>query len=340
MNIYCIHPKGYNIGNKVIFLSMQYFIKQAFGYMPNIITLPATSKYDNGRAGLTSRTIHEINQFGNGIIIGGGNLYENNELDVDLDALEKLEVPLFLFSLSRGKVYNKEGKLKERTDTMPFKKIEALNNKAILSNVRDKATQEYLGDETVLSACPSLFLNKVKYILPEVKKDLLLISIRNPDLMNIPVNKRINIIDTIKTLLSYYKGDVRLLCHDWRDIPFVESFNFSYIYTENVYEFLSILQNCKLNISFRLHSTLPCLSYNKPVINISYDERGSSLLETIGYKEWDINLMETISITEEISNRYYNLGDLNVLKNQNEDLWEEFYNTILNLFLTFAKELK
>ena len=45
------------------------------------------------------QTIYEINQYGDGVIVG--EIFENGELEVDINALETLEVPMMLFHLSR-----------------------------------------------------------------------------------------------------------------------------------------------------------------------------------------------------------------------------------------------
>ena len=56
---------------------------------------------------LIKKIIYEANQWCDGIIVGGGNLYENNELFLDFNALESLQIPLLLFSISLGKIYAK-----------------------------------------------------------------------------------------------------------------------------------------------------------------------------------------------------------------------------------------
>ena len=133
INLFCIRPKGFNVGNDAIYLGMQHFVYKAFGEVINLITLPATSKYESqGKAGLTAKTIYEINQYGHGVIIGGGNLYENGDLDVNLDALSALEVPLMIFSVSRGRVYNRRLELVHRTDTMPDRTIKALHQLSLI----------------------------------------------------------------------------------------------------------------------------------------------------------------------------------------------------------------
>ncbi|MEM7110058.1 MAG: hypothetical protein AAF519_17655, partial [Bacteroidota bacterium] len=84
INIYNIRPKGFNVGNDVIHLALIHFVREAFKQHLNVISLPATSKYESQKkAGLSAQTIYEVNQFGHGLIVGGGNLYENNELEIN-----------------------------------------------------------------------------------------------------------------------------------------------------------------------------------------------------------------------------------------------------------------
>src|SRR5690606_30949554 len=141
INVYCIRPKGFNIGNDVIYLALTHFIRSAFRENVNIISLPATSKYESHKkAGINSQTVYEINQFGHGLIVGGGNLYENGELEINPNAIRALEVPLLVFSLARGKIYNKGLNLVDRTDVMSDGNIKLLNDHALLSLSRDNAT--------------------------------------------------------------------------------------------------------------------------------------------------------------------------------------------------------
>ena len=164
INIFCIRPKGFNIGNDIIFLALRHFIYKSFRQVVNLISLPAVSRYESqAKAGLTARIIHEINQYGHGVIVGGGNLYENGELDVDTNALLQLEPPMMLFSLSSGRIYNRVDNLVHRTDAMPPAVIAALNTKASFSMTRDNRTLEYLKNlgckNAVCGGCPTIHLN-------------------------------------------------------------------------------------------------------------------------------------------------------------------------------------
>ena len=110
INIFNIRPKGLNVGNDAIFVAMRHYIYKAFGSLVNIIEIPATKRYESGGlAGLTSKTIYEMNRSGDGVILGGGNLYENGEIDIDTESLKALDIPLMVYSVSRGRIFNKFG---------------------------------------------------------------------------------------------------------------------------------------------------------------------------------------------------------------------------------------
>ena len=137
------HGPGLNVGNFAISQAIKYMIKEINPEV-NILTIDAMNSNKSGFNGLNKKTIYEANQYASGIILGGGNLYENNELFVDENALKSLEVPLLIFSLSVGKIYNKQYKLVRRSDVMPDSKIINLNKKSYLSLSRDLATKKYL----------------------------------------------------------------------------------------------------------------------------------------------------------------------------------------------------
>lgn len=350
INLYSIRPKGFNIGNDVIYLGINHFIRNAFKENFNVISLPATSKYESHKkAGLSSQTIYEINQFGHGVIVGGGNLYENGELEVNATALNALERPLMVFSVSRGKVYNKNLEFVNRTDVMTDANIGLLNKHADISLSRDKATKEHIDSlgykDNIVGGCPTLFINEMpQHLVPISEEDQtdVLISIRTPTLMSIPVSYqyelRYQMMQMIELLQNKGYSNIKILCHDHRDIPFAASFKeVDYLYTEDVYTYLTYLKNTKLNLTFRLHSFIPCLAYDIPTIKISYDQRAISMLDTIGMNDWNINLVKD-DLLKEVEHRLDNMGDLNSIKNNLRDtLWAENRNTIVENCKHFAE---
>ena len=334
MNIFCIRPKGFNVGNDVIYLGLQAALEEGFGCFVNLITLPATTRYEShARGGLTSRTIHEINQYGDGVILGGGNLYENGELDLNLEALKRLEPPLMLFSLSRGRIYNRLDALVDRTDAMPDTWIRALNEQALVSLPRDEATLRYLQGlgltKPVLGGCPTIFLERIGRRLPEVAaadRGCTLVSVRNPSLMNIALRRQVQVHEEIEAILRLLRDrghdDVRLLCHDHRDIPFAASFgSIPYVYIPEPHAYLALLRHCRLNVTYRVHSALPCMALGTPFIKLSYDERAISLMQTVGYGDWNIDIVRSGNVLAEVADRMAHLDRLPAIRKAASARW-------------------
>lgn len=352
ITLFCIRPKGFNVGNDAIFAGMQRYVFSAFGQVVNIINVPATSRYEShAKAGLSAQTVYDINLYGDGVIIGGGNLYENGELQVDLNALEALEVPMMLFSLSRGRVYNRNSVLVDRTNAMPSAIARAINRKAKFSLARDSYTNEYLKsigiEHSKVGACPTIFLNRIADRLPRLNThdtSTVLISVRNPTLMSIPLRIQARVQSHIRQIIDLSKelnqGPVRLLCHDHRDIPFAASFHdVEYIYLDDIYTYLSLLQNCSLNITYRLHSALPCLSFGRPIIPISYDERAISLFETLGYGDWNIDMIKNEDVLGQVKDRLARLPELTELRARTEPIWNGFDDVMSGTFKEFAHDV-
>lgn len=353
ITLFNIRPRGFNIGNEAIYLALKQLLFKAFENTVNIVSLPAIAHYESeAKAGLSSKVIYEMNQYGSGVIVGGGNLYENGEIDVNIEALKALEIPLMLFSLSRGRIYNRKGQLVRRTDALPDYIIKSLNDKAVISLARDKPTYKYLRKigchNCSLGGCPTISLGTFLDIIPsnytERNDSKVIISIRNPELLSIPLYKknqvRMDILNIIDFLRKEGYKDIFLLCHDHRDISFAATFNnIEYIYTDDVYRFLSIIKSSKLNISYRLHSTLPGFSFGVPTINISYDERAIGLIDTIGMNDWNINMFETNDILQAVKDRYRNLEKLPLLIKEASLIWEQLIKVMTSSLSKFAEEV-
>jgi len=350
MNIFCIRPKGFNVGNAAIYQGLQAALQEAFGCFVNLITIAATSKYESaGQAGLTSRTIHEINQYGHGVIVGGGNLYENGELDLNPDALARLEPPLMLFSLSRGRIYNREDRLVDRTDVMSDRLICVLNKKAMASLSRDRATAEYLSGlglhSAELGGCPTIFLDRITNRLPEVAKPdrgCTLVSVRHPSLMNISLHRQMRVHEEVGMIVELLREngytDVRLLCHDHRDIPFAASFkHVPYIYIADPPEYLALLKHATLNVTYRVHSALPCMAFGTPFVKLSYDERALSLMETVGFGKWNIDIVKSTSVINEVASRLKNLDQIHLLRDSARATWQILKKTQDSAMRRFAE---
>ena len=347
MAIFCVRPKRFNLGNDAIFLGLRHLVRQACGGNVNLVQVPAIESAEDGAlSGLTAKTIHEINLYGHGVIVGGGNLYENGQLRVDTHALGALRPPLLLFSLSHGRIYDNQHQLVRRTDSMPPAVVSALNAQAALSLARDQATLDYLRDlgcDATLSGCPTLLLSNVVLPRPDLDQRMTegaLLSIRHPSLMSIPSRDQARlhpaIVDIMAALAAEGLGPVRLLCHDRRDLAFASSFDAEFLFPDDVYSYLEILRRARLVVSFRLHAFLPCLSFGIPAINLSYDERSRSLVRTIGLEPWDIDFVRTPDVVAAVRDRCRRLDELAVLRCQAQPIWAEHGRAMTSAVGRFA----
>ena len=350
VNIFCIRPKGFNIGNDVIYQGTLAFLQEAFGPLVNVISLPATSRYEShAKAGLTPRTVHEINQYGHGVIVGGGNLYENGELEVNAGALDALEVPLLLFSLGAGRIYNRHHELVPRTDSMAPATARLLDEKAAYSLARDDATAEMLRrmgcTKVDVGGCPTLFIGEHLSRIPSFRdvREVLL-SVRTPELMNIPLpdqaRVRTDVLAIIELMRKRCGCEVKLLCHDHRDLAFAASFEgVDYLYTDDALTYLGWLRSCRLNVSYRLHAAIPCLSMGTPTISISYDERALSLMQTVGFGDWDINMVTTPDVAGAVANRLDRLAEVPDLRRAAQSCWRGLRERMADTFRRFADDV-
>ena len=323
-----IRPFGHNVGNTAINFAIRNMIYETFGRLVSIIEFPASSAHETtAKAGLTKKTIHEINRFADGIIIGGGNLYENDEISVDLNSLQSLLPPLMLFSNSRGRIYGRDLKLQERSDVIPNSKLSSLVNAADISLSRDSATVGFiteLGCKDKIGYCPTINIKNYMDRIPKVPDNEhvgALISIRTPSLMNIPVKYQGNVSDDINAFIdALFKSGhqrVRILCNDSRDLDYAQQFKGSRhvdtLYTNDVYEYLSVLKNATLVVSYRLHATLPSISLATPVVNVTYDERAHCLSNDLNLSTAGSNMITDPrfrkTICEQIENGGYTSTD-------------------------------
>lgn len=334
-----VRPLGYNVGNHAISFALRHMLYETFGRLVSVIDYPATNRHEStSKGGLTPATVFEINRFADGVIVGGGNLFENNEIAVDARALASLQPPMMMFSNSRGRIFDRHGRLADRSDVIPDPKLEVLLDRADISLSRDSATHEHLraiNPKDELGWCPTINLQRYQEILPVLpdREEVgALISVRTPGLMNVPYRYQsavqAHIEMAIDTLRQAGHKRVRILCNDSRDLDFATAFRYTKgvdsIYTNDVYQYLALLKNADMVVSYRLHATLPAISYGTPTVNIIYDERSKSLCGDLGLGEFSLNLVEmgadfTSSLTAKIRSGGYTAADHAVLKPR----WEE-----------------
>lgn len=352
-----IRPFGHNVGNTAISFAIKNMMYDSFGRLITVIDYPATSRHETtAKAGLSKQTIHEINRFADGVIIGGGNLYENNEIDVDPEALKHLIPPMMLFSNSRGRIYGRNNTLQERSDVISDSKLSNLVNKATISASRDSATHNYIKDnlglDDVLGYCPTINLCDYEYLLPKLPENEevgALISIRTPGLMNLPISKQSSIQGDIELSINALRESghkrVRILCNDSRDLDFAVQFKGAMkadpLFTNDVYQYLSLIKNASMLVSYRLHATLPAVSFTTPVVNITYDERAESICQDLGILSESIKMVGNGSNTRDlIRNKIISGGYKSSTDKKRQAIWKDISATQKSLFDNFRNQIE
>jgi hypothetical protein len=350
INLFCVRPRRFNVGNATIDAAMSAVLRDVFGERCNLVPIPAIASDEEGSlSGLTAKTVYEMNLYGHGVVVGGGNLYENGQLDVDVNALCALAAPLLLCSLSHGRIYDRRGRLTRRTDSMPVEHIVALHGRASASLARDDATCAHLHELGLTAArlggCPTLFVDELLSPSPPPRAAPgALISIRNPQLMSMPHVHQARVHDQVRLIADALEqegfGPVRLLCHDKRDLGFASSFgDLEYVLPDDVWGYLGLLRAAPVVVTFRLHAFLPCLSFGTPAVNISYDERSLSLVRTVGLGDWDIDLVKEHDAVEAVRDRLLRIEQLSTLVDDARPAWAQLRSTMRTTLEEFRERV-
>ncbi|MGO9359201.1 MAG: polysaccharide pyruvyl transferase family protein, partial [Xanthobacteraceae bacterium] len=175
----------------------------------------------------------------------------------------------------------------------------------------DRASQGLLreiGVDAAIGGCPTLFLPESP--TPPAEDGPVLISVRHPSRMSVPPVLKWRIAEDLRRLIACLQGEfghrVKLLCHDYIDLEFAAGFaDVPTVYFDDVYRYTAALRSCSLSLSYRLHAFLPCIAFGTPSIHLSYDERGHSMIETIGLEDWNIDLLTARDCVSDVMDRVH-----------------------------------
>lgn len=295
LTIFLIRPTTRNIGNDLIACAMSRVLYQAFGSDTNIVSVPALVGPQFG--GLVPRQVYDINRLADGVVIGGGNLFENGQISYDMRAVDALRPPIMLMALSHGRIAARHAELQPRSDALRPDAIRHLVERSSVALVRDNASQELLremGVTVAVGGCPTLFL--APNPADHAADGGVIISVRHPMRMSVPPPLQWRIADDLRTLIAAVTTrlhePVRLACHDYIDLEFAAGFpEATPMYFDDVGRYIAALRTCRLHVSYRLHGFLPCLAFGVHSIHLSYDERGRSMLSTLGLDACDVDLL-------------------------------------------------
>jgi hypothetical protein len=306
--LFCVRPATRNIGNDIINRATHDLLFTVFGPDTSIVTIPALVGPQAG--GLTARQIYDINRLADGVVIGGGNLFENGQLTVDEEALDALRRPMLLIGVAHGRIYGRDGSLVHRTDAMPPRVIRRLVETSVVTMVRDRGTQEILRAFAIpnveVGGCPTLFM--APNPAGRIHDERVLLSVRQPERMSVPPPLQRRVADDVSRLIAALEetcgGPIVLACHDYADLEFAAAFpDTPSIYFDGVERYIDALRRCRLSVSYRLHAFLPCLAFGTPSIHLSYDERGREAVATAGMSEWDIDITRETDVVDAVMAR-------------------------------------
>jgi hypothetical protein len=317
LNLYHVCPfgPGFNIGNFMIQQAVRRMVERLCGRGVNFITVPASGF--GAKAGLTKRVVYEINQAADGVIVGGGNLFENGEIEIDRGALKALQRPMLVYSCSYGRIYGPDLSYVRRTDAIGDAELVALLERADVVLSRDEATRAHIESlmchpDHLVGGCPSVYISDLagsEFGSPTSQTGRApLLAVRNPEQMNVPLSQKLRIHGVSEHCLELLERrgsePTKVLCNDQRDIEYAMSFGREVLYTSDVYEYFRILDGVSEAISFRVHTSLPLWSLGRPALNLSYDERSESLISSLDMQHCDLNLVtQRATLVEDIETR-------------------------------------
>jgi hypothetical protein len=313
--LFSVRPRTTNVGNDIIALGTDALLDAVWGEPVEVVSVPAVAASRGVKGdGLDAGNVYEANRLADGVLVGGGNLFENGGLHVTATALDALDVPLAVAGVSSGRVHGRDGALTARSDSLPPAAIAALCAHAAPVLVRDGATVRLLESMGVVGAqvagCPSLYLDRFLSDPPAPAPDMAgtaLLSLRNPSLMSVPYAWQEQVRSDVRRIaadLAARYDRVLLVCHDYQDLAFAAAFpELQSLYTEDPRQLLAWLRGCAIGVTYRLHAFLPSIAFGTPTVHISYDERGAAMVETLGVEAWDVPMGPGRDVAGEVRDR-------------------------------------
>lgn len=350
MKVIHICPSTQNKGDDFVAIGIK---KLFYELIPNIDyrQIAANSKIDfnNFRiGGITKNTIDLLNS-SDLIVVGGSNLYETMQIEIEVDSLDKLIKPVILIGIGTGWDFKSPRPPQFSTENEYV--IKKLHDKAIGSSVRDKMTKRVLEnigiDNVTVTGCPAALIYNQP--LKKAEDQNIYISclpyrMFEPQSFDPRINlwrasyKRKRAITNsyfkLLKLLDFHKIPFKIFVTDFRDIPIAQKNNHDkeVIVSSEPQELLMRLNEATTVIGYRLHSCIPSVGMGIPIVPIIADGRSMAFVETFELSELSVNPMEPFA-----EQHIYNLI-IQGLNSKNQ-LWQhmiekrEFYRIQMNQFL-------
>jgi polysaccharide pyruvyl transferase WcaK-like protein len=93
-------------------------------------------------------------------------------------------------------------------------------------------------------------------------------------------------------------------------------------------------------VTYRVHSALPCLALGTPFVKLSYDERAISLMETVGFGDWNIDIVKSSDVVADVAERLANLERIDTIKREANARWISLKHTQDSAMSQFAEAVR
>ncbi|MDX2275945.1 MAG: polysaccharide pyruvyl transferase family protein [Hyphomonadaceae bacterium] len=340
--LFCVRPATRNIGNDAINRGVAMLLQDTFGIDVGIVNIPALVGPQFG--GFSSRQVYDMNRLAHGVVLGGGNLFENGQISIDKQALAALQPPMMMIGLSYGRIFDVRGELSDRTDALHPDLIRQLAQKSMAILMRDRISCEHLNSIGVsnveLAGCPTMFLPETP--AGAEKNETILVSVRHPGRMSVPAPLQWRVADQVRSIIaaieSRYGKVVKLACHDYADIEFASAFDRTeFVYYDDVHTYFAALRSCRFNVTYPLHAFLPCLAFGTPSLHLSYDERGKNMIETADMADWNVDLMARHDVTAAVMDKIEAAESFQTARKQARPTIERFRKTTIEHLKKFKQ---
>ncbi len=306
MRIHHFYPRTKNIGD--------HFVQQGIERMIRRIRPDATFELfnvnsrgeDKAEYGLTASAVERANREADLIVVGGSNLYEGSfrwrwGVHLELAALRKLHVPLFLLGIGSGSSFDSP---LHHPSARARNEIKLLNDIAAFSGARDLVTYEWLQrlgiTKAKLTGDPATFIfNQPAQAIPGGHILIAMPPRRfwtsKRQLWRVHTRGRRMFKDLVSMARSLVNQGHKLVmvCNDPIDLPLAASLFNSWlpdgvVCPQTTEDYFEILKNSRVVISGRLHTAVVAFSLGIPFVLFDVDQRTRGFISTYKLERWSI----------------------------------------------------
>lgn len=290
--VFCVHAGHADAARQVTHLAVRHLLHEVLGPRVNVVSI-APSGDALGRAGLSTRTVYEIDLIGHGLVVCG----ETPALEVDVQALEQLDLPVLLCGLAAAEgVAGIDGWGPAVQSALLRRSVGAL-----AAESRALEVLRVAGGSAALGGHPALFVERVPSAAPgeaaRPARGGVLLVVRDPATMDLTDARRAAVREDVRTLVRRLRDrghqDVRLLCQGAGDLRFAAAFgDLQLAYVEDPYAWLGEVRAAELVVTWRLEAALVRATAAQPFVHLAADGWERRALRDVGLGDWTVDLRD------------------------------------------------